>query len=135
MYLGVCSFFKKYVLTLQCIHNAWKWTYIMVIGICHSRTSRTWQYLISNQVLDVLSTLTFYLIICTGMLLLLQKKFAAMHLEYTGYIKSYDVAYGTNIPYVTGILLANVVTVYWHMMAFLTQFNVFSIYSLYLETI
>ena len=33
--------------------------------------------------------------------LLLQKKFAAMHLEYTGYTKSYDVAYGTNIPYVT----------------------------------
>ena len=63
----------------------------MVIGICHSRTSHTWQYLISNQVLDVLSTLTFYLIICTGMLLLLQKKFAAMHLEHTGYIKSYDV--------------------------------------------
>ena len=76
----------------------------MVIGICHSRTSRTWQYLISNQVLDVLSTLTFYLIICTGMLLLLQKKFAAMHLEYTGHIKSYDVAYGTNVPYITGIL-------------------------------
>ena len=25
------------------------------------------------------------------MLLLLQKKFAAMHLEHTGYIKSYDV--------------------------------------------
>ena len=51
MYLGVCSFLEKYVLTLQCIHIAWKWTYIMVIGICHSRTSRTWQYLISNQAL------------------------------------------------------------------------------------
>ena len=45
------SFFEKYVLTVQCIHNAWKWEYIMMIGNCHSRTSRTWPYLISSQVL------------------------------------------------------------------------------------
>ena len=42
MYLSLCSFFEKYVLTC---------TYIIVIGNCHSRTSCTWQCLISSQVL------------------------------------------------------------------------------------
>ena len=51
MYLSVWSFFEKYVLTVQCIHNAWNCTYIMVIEKCHSRMSRAWQYLISSQVL------------------------------------------------------------------------------------
>ena len=51
MYLSVCSFFEKFVLNVQCIHNAWKWTYIIVIGNCHSRTSCMWQYLIRSQVL------------------------------------------------------------------------------------
>ena len=46
MYLSVCSFFEKYVLTEKCIRNAWKWSYITVIENCHSRTSHTWQYLI-----------------------------------------------------------------------------------------
>ena len=51
MYLSVFSLFEKYVLTVQCIHNSWKWTYIMVIGNCDSRMSYMWQYLISSQTL------------------------------------------------------------------------------------
>ena len=51
MYLSVWSFFEKYVLTVQCIHNAWNCTYIMVIEKYHSRMSHAWQYLISSQVL------------------------------------------------------------------------------------
>ena len=51
MYLKLCSFFEKFVLTVQCIHNAWKWTYIIIIVNCHSRAPSTWQYLISSQVL------------------------------------------------------------------------------------
>ena len=49
-----------------------------------------------------------------------------MHLEYIEYIKSYVV------PYVTGILDTNVMTVYWHIIIFLAQFYVL---ALYLETI
>ena len=41
----------KNVLNLQCIHNAWKSSYIMVFGNCHSRTFHMWQCLISSQVL------------------------------------------------------------------------------------
>ena len=51
MYLSVCSFFEKFVLTVQCIHNAWKWTYIIVTGNFHSRMPCTWQYLFRSQVL------------------------------------------------------------------------------------
>ena len=51
MYVSLCSFFEKYVLNVQGIHNAWKWTCIMVIRKCCSRMCHMWQYLISSQVL------------------------------------------------------------------------------------
>ena len=49
MYHSICI--DMYSLIHQCIHNVWKWTYIMVIGHFHSKMSHTWQYLISCQVL------------------------------------------------------------------------------------
>ena len=61
MYLSVCSFFEKYVLTVQCVYNAWKRTYIIVIGNCHSKMSLLWQYLISSQVLYICALNTDFL--------------------------------------------------------------------------
>ena len=102
----------KNVLTVQFImhesgHN-------MVIGNCHSRTSRTWQYLLSSQVLYgcilTVWTPTFHLIIGTGMLPLLL----------------------SCIWSVLDTLKVMLSHTYWHIMAFLIQLNIF---SFYLETI
>ena len=134
MYLSVLSFFEKYVFTVQCIHNAWKWTYIMVIGNCHSRMSNMWQYLISSQVLYG-STLniefSFYnrswhavalrykrnLLSCIWIILIHWKLSCPVH---------------NKCPVHDRNSLDHVMTVYWHIMVFLTQLNIF---FLYLETI
>ena len=134
MYLSVCSFFEKFVLTVQCIHNAWKWTYIMVIGNCHSRMSCMWQYLIRSQVLYGCTLNTDFLFD-------------------NRYWHAVDLRYKRNLLSCTWSVLDTLKVmlsctwqmswtwqefcrptwwVYWHIMVFLTQFNVF---SLYLETI
>ena len=79
-----------------CIHNVWKWTYIMVIGNCHFRMSCTWQYLIGSQVLYGWALNTDFLFdnrYWNDVYLKVQKKFAVIHLE-----SCYVVPYVANWP-------------------------------------
>ena len=57
----------------------------MVIGNCHSRISRTWQYLLRSPVWMYFNSLN------TNFLFNSRYWHAVMHLECTGYIKSYVV--------------------------------------------
>ena len=113
---------------------AWKWTYIMVIGNCQSRTFHMWQYLIRSQVLYGCTLNTDFLFD--------NRCWHAVDLRYKRNLLSCIRSTLDALKVMLSCIWKMSCTwqefcrpvwwLYWHIMTFLTQFNVF---SLYLQTI
>ena len=123
----MCLPYLVQAVSLKNMFWLWKWIYIIVIGNCHSRISHTTVLKLQSCLVWMCINNDFFFAkkVLTWCWFKVQKKFAVMHLEYTGYNKSFVVLYMTNVSYVTGILLlqANVVTVYWHMRKTVMHFS------------